>query len=249
MNRLQCKDTRWKWTEDCAKAFQHIKDVLVSSTFVTHYNPSLPLRLVADASPYGLEAVISHVMEDRQEQPIAFASCTLFKSEQDYSQIEKEALALIFGVKKFHLYLCGRTFTLVTGHKPLTTIFRPKRGTPPLAAACLQHWSLILSAYSYNGEYCSTEAHANADSLSRLPLKSQEAPITSDEPAVFNVSQLESPVTSQQLKAATRTNPVLSKVIRYVQSGWPQDCTPTLRPYWSRRFELTIEGECLLWGI
>ena len=233
MNRLLCKDAHWKWTKDCAKAFKHIKDVLVSSTFVTHYNPSLLLRLAADASPYGLGAVISHVMKDGQEQPIAFASRTLSKSEQNYSQIEKDALALIVGVK-FHLYLCGRTFTLVTDHKPLTTIFGPKRGTFPLAAARLQRWPLILSAYSYNIEYRSTEAHANTDSLSRLPLKSQEAPITSDEPAVFNVSQLESlPVTSQQLRAATRTDPVLSKVICYVRSGWPQDCTPTLRLYWN----------------
>ena len=67
-------------------------------TFVTHYDPSLPLRLAADTSAYGLGAVISHVMEDGQEQPIAFASHTLSISEQNYSQIEKEALALIFGV-------------------------------------------------------------------------------------------------------------------------------------------------------
>ena len=154
--------------------------------------------------------------------------------------MEKEALALIFGVKKFHLYLCGRTFTLVTDHKPLTTIFKPKRGTPPLAAPHLQRWSLILSAYSYNIEYRSTEAHANADSLSRLPLKSQEALITSDEPAVFNVSQ--------QLRTATRTDPVLSNVIHYVRSGWPQDCTPILHPYWSRRFELTGRGRMSIMG-
>ena len=97
----------------------------------------------------------------------------------------------------------------MTDHKPLTTIFGPKRGTRPLAAARLQHWSLILSAYSYNIDYRSTEAHTNADTLSRLPLKSQKTPITSDEPALFNVSQLESlPVTSQQLRAATRTDPV-----------------------------------------
>ena len=175
MNSLLCKDVRWKWTNYFAKAFQHIKDVLVSSTFVTHYDPSLPLRLAADASPYGLRAVISHVMEDGQEQPIAFASRTLSKIEQNYSQIEKEALALIFGVKKFHMYLCGRTFTLVTDHKLLTTIFGAKT------------------------------------------LKSQEAPITSDEPAIFNVSQIESlPVTSQKLRTATRTDPVLSKVVSYV---------------------------------
>ena len=188
LNSLLCKDDRWKWTKDCAKAFQRIKNVLVSSTFVNHYNSSLPLRLTADASAYGLGAVISHVMEDGQEQPIAFTSRTLSKSEQNYSQIEKEAVVLIFGVKKFHFYLCGHTFTLVTDHKPLTAIFGAKRGIPPLAAARLQRWSLILSAYNYNIECRPTESHANADSLSRLPLKSQEAPITSDEPAVFSIS-------------------------------------------------------------
>ncbi len=80
--------------------------------------------------------VISHVMEDGTKQPVAFTSWTLFKSEQNYSQIEKEALSLIFGVKKFHSYLYGRKF--ITDHKLLTTILGPKRGIPPLAAARLQ---------------------------------------------------------------------------------------------------------------
>ena len=139
LNSLLCKDSHWKWT----KAFQHIKDVLVSFTFVTHYNPCLPLRLPADASAYRLGAVISHAMVDGKEHRIAFASRTLSKSEQNYYQIEKEALALIFCVKKFHLYLCGWTFTLVTDHKPLTIIFGAKRGAPSLGAAHLQfgHWS------------------------------------------------------------------------------------------------------------
>ena len=72
----------------------------------------------------------------------------------------------------------------------------------------------------------------------------------SDEPASFNVSQLETlPVTSQHVRTATRTDPVLCKVVSYVRSGWPQDGTPTLHPYWSHRFELMVEGECLLWGM
>ena len=88
----------------------------------------------------------------------------LSKNEQNYSLIEKEVLALIFAVKTFHLYLCGWTFTLVTDHKPLTTVLEHKRGTPFLVAAHLQCWSLILSATTE--EYRPTEAHANADSLS-----------------------------------------------------------------------------------
>ncbi len=250
LHQLLCKDSRWKWTKECDKAFKTIKDTLVSSSFLTHYNPTLPLKLAGDASPYGIGAVISHTMEDGTEQPVAFASRTLSKSEQNYSQIEKEALSLIYGVKKFHSYLFGCRFTLTTDHKPLTTIFGPKQGIPPLAAARLQRWALILAAYNYSIEYRPTGEHANADSLSRLPLKSPDGPVTSDEPAIFNVSQIESlPVTAKQLQAATRTDPVLSKVLKCITDGWPDKCSEELHPYWTRRLELTVEGGCIMWGI
>ena len=109
---------------------------------------------------------MSHVLPNGLEKPIAFASRTLSDSEQNYSQIDKEALALIFGVHKFHTYLYGRKFMLVTDHKPLMSILGPKE-VSSVAAARLQRWSLLLSAYNYDIEFRPTEAHGNADALSR----------------------------------------------------------------------------------
>lgn len=127
-----------------------------------HYNPAVPICLAGDASAYGISAVISHIGEDGSERPIAFALCALSRTEMNYPQIEKEALSLVYGIQKFHQYLYGRSFVLVTDHHPLLSILGPKKGIPPLAAAWMQQWALLLSAYNYSIEFRPTTAHANA---------------------------------------------------------------------------------------
>ena len=115
--------------------------------------------------------MISHIFPNGVEQPIACASKTLTASERNYSQLEKEALSLVFGVQNFHQFLYGHDFTLCTNHKLLTTIFDPKKGIPPIAAARLHRWALQLAAHNYTIKFYPTKAHANADALSYLPLK------------------------------------------------------------------------------
>ena len=111
----------------------------------------------------------------------------------------------------------GRTFTLVTDHQPLATIFNSKKGIPTLAAAHLQRWALLLSAHSCTIQFRPTKAHGNADGLSHLSLKKGN---TKSEPDLFNIQQIEVlPITSGQLKQATRQDAILSKVLIYTEQG------------------------------
>jgi len=170
LHELLNKSNKWKWSDKCEKAFRDVKCTLTQSEVLTHYNPALPIQLACDASPYGVGAVLSHVMPSGEERPIAFASRTLNSAESNYAQIEREALAIVFGVKKFHQYLFGRRFTLLTDHRPLTSIFGNQTGIPSLAANCMQGCALLLSAHQYDIKYKMSEQHCNADGLSKLPL-------------------------------------------------------------------------------
>ena len=143
----------WRWIEECNQAFLAANEKVTKTPVLAQFDGELPLSLAADASPYGLGVVISHTMPDGTDRPIAYASRTLSDAENKYAQVEKEPLSLVFGVKKFHQYLYGRCFVLITDHKPLTAIMGPKRGVPPLAAARKQRWALLLSAYDYDIVY------------------------------------------------------------------------------------------------
>ena len=110
----------WNWTEKRDKAFGLAEEKLTLATVLAHYNPKYPLRLAADASSYGLGAVISHIFPNGVERPIAYALRTLTAFERNYSQLEKEALSPLFGVQKFHQFLQYMDVTLhyvlITSH-------------------------------------------------------------------------------------------------------------------------------------
>ena len=242
------KNTHWKWQKEQKRAFQEAKQKLLESGVLTHYDLQKPVRLTCDASPYGVGACLSHVMADGSVQPIAFTSRTLSKAERGYAQLEREALALIFGVKQFHKYLVGRSFTLVTDHRPLLKILGPKEGVPSLAAARLQRWALILSAYNYNLEFTSGATNKEADMLSRLPV-----PVDVIDPneEIYGLDYCEHlPVTSKEVATETSRDPVLRKAYQQTLCGWDfkANIPPELQPYARRAKELTVEKGCLLWG-
>ena len=221
----------WSWGEKQQLAFDKAKSQLTSSTVLMHFDPEKEIILSCDASPYGVGAVLSHQTEEG-ERPIAFASRTLSPAERKYAHLDKEGLPIIFGVKKFHGYLFGRKFMIRSDHKPLQRLFDNTRAIPQLASARLQRWSLILSAYDYTILYRSGEKHANADSLSRLPLPEPPSITPQLADIILLMETLRtSPVTAQQIRQWTDKDPLLSRVQTLVLQGWRDGEEEEMRPF------------------
>ena len=246
LNQLRHKNKSWKWGNQEEAAFQLLKKELVSTKILVHYDPTLPVKLDCDASSVGIGAVLSHQMKDGTKRPIAFASRSLMKAEQNYPQIEREALSIVWGVRKFQLYLYLKRFTLVTDHKPLTILFNPTKAIPILASARIQRWALFLMDYQYDIQLRRTGQHT---ALSRLPIEEKEL-VSNVTVSSVQVKQMEDTLmTAKQISNSTCKNPLLSKVLYYVKMAWPDEVPTTMQPYANRKEELTVEGNCLLWGL
>ena len=191
--------------------------------------------------------VLSHQINGHF-RPVAFASCTLTQAQQNYSQLEKEAFSIIFGLKRFRQYLCGRSFTILTDHRPLLSLFGPNNPVAVHAAARLRRWALILASYDNKIEYRNTTAHADADSMSRLPLPQTWSPKCENVECYFLETEVVTNVTCQMIKKETQVDPILSQVYDFITMGWPNVVDPSLAPFKNKQNELSTLQGCILWG-
>ena len=170
--------------------------------------------------------------------------------KKNYSQIEKEGLACVFGVKRFHAYLFGHHFTLYTDHKSLVNLFSEHNAVPSQASSRIQRWALTLSMYEYTMCFKPTTEHNNADAMSRLPLPAtqEETPVPAEH--VLLLEELnKSPVSVVQIRQENRRDSLLSRVLQFILSGWPQPCTdPDMKSFHSKRMELSTQEGVILWG-
>uniref|UniRef100_A0A3B1JAI7 Gypsy retrotransposon integrase-like protein 1 n=1 Tax=Astyanax mexicanus TaxID=7994 RepID=A0A3B1JAI7_ASTMX len=247
LHQLLRKDTNWHWGKEQEAAFEKSKKLMQSSDVLVHYDSQKDLILSCDASPYGVGAVLSHRMSNGEERPISFMSRTLTPAERNYSQLDKEGLAVMFGVQRFHKYLYGRKFTICTDHKPLLSLFNEMKAVPQMVSPRVQRWSVALRAYEYVIIYKPGKDHGNADALSRLPLPCSEV-VKEQEDRVLMMEEI-ALVSDSDVRKWTTKDTVLSRVRGYIMRGWPEQVMdPQFMPFAVRKDELSVQDGCILCG-
>ncbi|XP_055615373.1 uncharacterized protein K02A2.6-like [Toxorhynchites rutilus septentrionalis] len=247
INNLLKNKTPFVWSSHCERAFKWVKEQMQSDNVLVHYDTTLPLILAVDASPYGVGAVLSHIYLDGSEHPIQYASQTLNSTQQNYTQVDKEAYAIIYGVKKFYQYLFGRKFVLVTDNKPVSQIFSPNKELPTLSALRMQHYAVYLESFNFEIHYRPSKEHANADGMSRLPLPDTTTEDRIDEIDFVEVNQIQMlPVSVEELREHTKRDTAVQKLIQALKSGRSIDGCDR---FGIDQNEFSLQSGCLMRGI
>lgn len=195
-----------------------LKKHLTNPTTLGYFDVADRTQLIADACPVGLGAVLIQ-LNDRGPRIISYASKSLTNAEKRYAQTKKEALALVWAVERFHFYLYGRAFELITDHKPLETIF----GTRSKPCARIERWAMRLQAYKEKVIYRPGKSNI-ADPLSRLAVISSADRKSSDDYAehyvqwvVMNASP--TAINTEEIERASVDDVTIQSVRTGLQEG------------------------------
>ena len=244
----------WLWETAQESAFAEVKKMLQSPEVLARYNPSYETMVSADASSYGLGAVLRQKQPNGDWRPITYISRALTNAEQKYAQIEKEALAVTWACERFHDYLLGLHFQMQTDHKPLVPLLSCKALEElPLR---VQRFRLRLMRYDFTIVHVPGADLNTADTLSRAPVSE---PTRGDEEfqrevQAFVESVMENiPATAkrlQEIKSLQQKDPLYRQLLHYTQRGWPDKFSlrGLVKKYYSIREELSVYDGILLRG-
>ena len=151
LRELTKKNARFSWEQDHQRAFDKLKQALVTAPVMGYFDTQKDTMLTVDASPVGVSAILAQSARDQSDyKVIAYASRSLSNVERRYSQTEKEALSIVWAVEHFHLFLYGQPFTPITDHKPLEIIYGSPKSKP---SATIERWVLRLQPYNFTVKY------------------------------------------------------------------------------------------------
>lgn len=253
LRQLLRRDSTWLWDSPQEKAFQAVKDLLISSEVLAHYDPGRSCIIAADACGEGLGGVLLQQDSQGVRRPIFYASRSLTDTEKRYAVIEKEALAATWACEKFSDYITGNTLTVETDHRPLVPLLSSTdlSKLPPR----ILRFRLRIMKYSPDVKYVQGSKQLTADALSRAPTSSPEAKDINfvQEVEDFKDSLIKQIAVSdrrlQEILEAQQSDAICQEVKKYVLNGWPpvQPHKPILQPFYEKREHLSVEKDLLLY--
>ncbi|XP_044182111.1 uncharacterized protein K02A2.6-like [Acropora millepora] len=246
------------WSKVQDGAFNKAKQLISSAPVLAYYDLDKPVVLQTDASDYALGGALLQPNDKGKLQPVAFTSSSMSPTEQRYSQIEKECLAICNCFQKFDQWLYGKSDIEVhTDHQPLETIYKkPLNKAPPPR---LQRMLMKLQRYRFNLTYKRGPTLHLADNLSRAALPQPiSARVThfdvfrmEMESSEFSRNARLEESTEKHLREETSKDITLTALHKVIVHGWPEDrlnISEPLRPYWSYRDELSVQNGIIYKG-
>ena len=246
LGRLCKSGVKWAWESEQQSAFEAIKQVIMTLPVLTYFDKTKKHTIQCDASKKGLGAVLL-----QESKPVMYVSRALPETEQRYSNIERELLAIVFAVKTLNHYTFGRTITVQSDNQPLQSIWKKSIVS---ASPRLQKLLLRLAHYDLNIEFLRGKENVIADALSRVcPLQSSNSKTKDSNIDVIPVHHITqtTPVSKtrlRELRLATQSDLTLSSLTKTTHEGWPQskkDFPEQLLDFWSFRQEISEEDGLL----
>ncbi|XP_058445611.1 uncharacterized protein K02A2.6-like [Malaya genurostris] len=239
-------NTKYVWDENCNKAFEESKSLLLSTNFLEFYDPEKPIVIISDASGYGLGGVLAHIIEGI-EKPVCFTSCSLNSAQKSYPILHLEALALVTTIKKFHKYLFGKKFQIYTDHKPLVGIFG-KTGKNSIYVTRLQRYILELSIYDFDIQYRPSHKMGNADFCSRFPLETPVPERYDGDEFIRSINfSKDMPLNFEFIANETKEDRFIQNILKFMSNGWPRKMNRSFTNVYANQHDLeSVEG-CLMY--
>ncbi|MCG8044483.1 MAG: RNase H-like domain-containing protein, partial [Candidatus Thiodiazotropha endolucinida] len=254
---LLSNKNQFYWGPDQQKSFELIKQLLTNTPVLALYDPNRKTVLKTDASSYGLGCALFQEQENGDMKPVSYASRALSPTEQRYSTIEKEALAITFGCEKNRDFLIGKTFHIETDHLPLISLLGGRKGLNDLPLRIMR-FRMRLMPFSYTISHVGGKAQIISDALSRSPvihsLTEEEQKHSLDTESYVDMIIYHLPATDlrlQEIREKQNKDVICQTLSNYCINGWPkkkQNATKIGKVYWPFRGEITINRGLLMKG-
>ncbi|PAA81730.1 hypothetical protein BOX15_Mlig033926g4 [Macrostomum lignano] len=242
LTALRSQKSSFVWGLEQQKAFEDLKRALAVYPVIRIFDPRKLTTLTTDASESAVSGILS-----QDGHPVLYLSRRLSPAERNYSNIEREALAVVWATQRAKHFLLGKKFLLQCDHQPLEFIFGPSRELPKVTSARIMRWAIQLAAFDFDIAYVKGNSIPHVDAMSRMPFESNDDGDSSGDGGFIHWTETDL-LRLEEIRQGTDIDPVLKSIKRRIQKNVWSNCSAAERPFKAVRYQLTIEDGVVCCG-